>query len=553
MSYGVYTNYSVFTNENGDELSNFIVQNPQIFYEAADGCTPRILRVTIRHLCKRYQIDLDLKKPDLIKQIQREIPTCRVFGAAARSHIEAHILELQPEADDPSEDPPLFFGQHGFCRLPDSKWVFVSGDEVLGISEHQKRTIAPETARAHLTYSPEMSKMQAIKGLWKALSQNKEVLLPIYAFTLLSSMRSVLIDLNITTFPACSVTGRQGSGKTTTCQRFSLLYDDAWRPGRRWGEIDARSTRSATREIISRYRDQAVLLDDIAKSISPAQMRERRDLLADVLRFACNDTDWNRADPSGRIRERFCTAGLIYTGEFPIDNPSDINRTATVKIDKQMEGGSLRDRVFAATAFRYFMLWFLPRTDAAIAHLGQELDLISGDHQRLGKNRTMILWATQQFLCFAQECGIAERDADAMMKCAVRICDGIMREQIDQIAHLGAVDHLSSHILNGIQRGVIKRVSEKRLASEKPLPDYYYVHRKRDDTVYIRTEILYHYLTEKTPVHLVSLKAMNKLLIEEKVIRRRKEARATAVKINGGRYLDLRMADLVKAAAEEKH
>lgn len=76
-----------------------------------------------------------------------------------------------------------------------------------------------------------------------------------------------------------------------------------------------------------------------------------------------------------------------------MDNPSDISRTITVQINEQLQGSDPRDRVLAATVFREFILWILPRIDKAIVHLAEELELINGDNQRLQKNRTTILWA----------------------------------------------------------------------------------------------------------------------------------------------------------------
>lgn len=549
MNYGIYLQGNVLVNEKGEPLTNFSFQNPEKFYKVEDEHTVEMMRLTIQCIGLTQQLDLDLKEPSLLSQIQREIPTCKVLIPKMRPCIEAYLLELRPKPSRYSGLPPLYFRQHGFHKLANGDYVFVSGDEVLGLSD-RRFAIARKVARAHLAYDKEMHARQAVQGLWKILEKSKKVLLMVWGFTLLCSMRSVLSKLNITTYPACAVTGRQGLGKTTTCQRFALLYDDVERPGHRWGEVDAKSTAAATKELISCYRDQPVLLDDISKSISQAQVRERRDLLADVLRFACNDTALNKKDRSGRIIELVCTAGLIYTGEFPLNNPSDIGRVVPVHINKQMQDGKQHDRVVAATAFRYFIQWFLPNVERSVSSLNKDLNAVNGDNQRVQKNRTMILWALQQFLCFAAEIdAVSEQKSEEMMQRAIKICDNVLHKQIEQIKQIEQSDCLSWHILDGIQSGILRRVKIEELEDKDNLPEYYYL--KKNDTVYIPMEVLYRYFTKCTSIYLSSSTAMGKRLKTENVIHPGKEGKSATKKINGDRYLELRKVDLMIAAKKE--
>lgn len=163
----------------------------------------------------------------------------------------------------------------------------------------------------------------------------------------------------------------------------------------------------------------------------------------------------------------------------------------------------------------------------------------------------MLLWALKQFLTFIQESGaVSKKQAEKMMHSAVKVCDSILDKQIEQIEQLEAPNYLSWYILDGLQRKIIREVSLSDLQSKKRLPDYYYVHIKHDDAVYMRTEVLYRYLNEKTPLHLASSKAMNKQLIDEDILHLGKERRAADKKIDGRRYLELRRADLISAAAD---
>lgn len=551
MNYGVYSNGTVLTDEDDKPLTNFAIRNPKMFYEAENEYSPGILRLSVVHRNETYQIDVDVQKSQLRQQIQQKIPTCKVLNSRYRNAIEAYILEL-PEAAGRPESPPLCFRQNGFHKLTDGSYVFVAGDEVLGLPQHRERTIAADVARAHLAWDPSLTSSQAVRDLLVVLGRNMEQLIPLWGFTLMSSMRSLLNSLNVTTFPSFAAIGAQGFGKTTMCQRFSLLYDDMQHPGRRWAEVDARSTVASTVDLVCRYRDQVLLVDDLAKSVSANQTRQREDLLADVLRFASNETCRSKMNPAKQTQERYCTAGLAFTGEFPLDNPSDITRTIAVQVDQQMQGGKQQDRVLAATAFRWFILWMLPQIDKTMEYMATALDNISGSNPRLEKNRVMLLWVLMKFLSFAQTTGAAtEQEIDHFLPRVISVCDAILDHQIEQIAQLKTAGSLSWYILDGFQRGIIQRVTLtalKELKKKECLPEYYYVHLKKDDTFYATTKILYRYLTEQTPVHPASLKAMNKQLIAEGVIHPRKEGRSTTKKIHDRRYLELRRAELMSAA-----
>lgn len=548
MNYGVYSQGDILVNEDSKPLTNFSVRTLEKFYAAEDEEGIEMMQLTVRCLGTDYQINLNLSSPSLLGQIQQAIPTCKVLAPKMRPHIEAYILEMQPTASEDADARPLYFCRNGFHKLKCGVNVFVAGDEVLGLPEGRKWAISPEVARAHLAWDETITEIQAVQELWTVLNRNREILLPIWAFTLVSSMRSVLLRLNITTFPACAVTGRQGAGKTTTCQRFALLYDDTHQTGRRWGEIDAGSSESAMRDIISECCDQVVLVDDVAKSISPSQVRRRKGLLANALRFACNDTSLSKKEPSGQVRTIYCTAGLLYTGELSLDNPSDIGRVIPVQIDEQMQGGSPKDRVLAATAFRYFIQWFLPKMESSVASLEKDLDAVDGDNQRIHKNRTLILWALQQFFCYAEELGAAlEKKTEKMMRHTVEICDDITRTQIEQIQQMERPDCLSWYILDGINRNLLKYVKRSDLDNEKELPKFYCVYLKKNDSVAITMQVLFQYFEKHTSLHLSSPAEMGKRLKNEGVIHPGQEGKSAKKKINRDRYMEMRRADLLEA------
>ena len=552
-NYGVFLDEDALVNAKGVELTNFAVRKETVFFAAENNSTPEMMRIEVLHLGQRHTVDLDLHDPKLFQQIQRAIPTCKILKSGICATIEAYILELQKESQP--RPTPLYFRQHGVCRLANGEYVFVAGDEVLGPPPEQKWAISLAVSRAHLAYSKELSCAQAVKAMWKILERDGDVVLPIWGFTLMSSVRSQMSQVDITTYPALLVTGKQSYGKSTVCERFGLLFNDTTdtKHGKQlWAGRDMGSTPASTIEAISQYRDQVAVMDDRPKSISSAEMLKRTVVMAQALRFACNDTISSKFDQTGEMALRSCTCGAMFTSEFDLDNPSDIGRTITVRIRQEMQGGDPHDRTVAATTFRYFLLWLLPKLDTAIADLKEHLRSIQGASQRLAKNRMMILWALCLFIDFVRESGaLADQDLDSMYTRAEKILDDILDDEIEQIARLENAKNISYYLLEGIRTGAIEKISRKKVQKDEELPPYYYVHLKNEDSViYISTEVLCRYLTNHTPLQFSSEKAMDKKLYEENIIERGPDGRAASKRIDNKRYLRIRHADLVAATSK---
>lgn len=550
--YGVYPAGEILVGKKEEELTNFMVSKPVLFYDPEDGSTPEMMRVRVRHRGRKYTVDLDLNNPDLFSQIKQAIPTCKILKSGARDRIEAYILELEPVRRP--GPPPLYFRHHGLCRLADDTPVYVAGNKVQGLPVGQEYAIDPEVARAYLAYDEGMSVRQAIKAFWKVLKRDGDIILAVWGFMLISCLRSRLSALGITTYPSLVAIGRQSNGKTTVCQRFGLLYNKLRKGEKKptfWALKDLGSTEASTIETISKYRDQAVFLDDRAKSISKRERDKRTEIMAAALRFASNDTERSKMSPTRQVIEQICTAGVMFASELELENASDISRAIIVHVRREMQDGDPRDRTVAATAFWYFLPWLLPRLDKVIDDLKEQLRSITGRHQRLQKNRVMILWALNLFMEFVQEQGdISEKEVSTMFAYAVKILDGIVDEQVEQIERLENSANISHYILDGIQKNVIERVSKKDVRKEEPLPSYYYVRiKERKDMIYIPTEVLYRYLTDKTPLRFNSEKAMDKQLLREKVVCSGQDGRVASARIDGKRYLGMRRADLVEAAA----
>lgn len=98
--------------------------------------------------------------------------------------------------------------------------------------------------------------------------------------------------------------------------------------------------------------------------------------------------------------------GLAFTGEFQLNNPSDLTRLVSVELREQRKGGSDNDHRLVSTAFHYFLLWLLPQLDEGIEKLRHTLDAVTmGVDICLRKNRMVLLWAIHTFYSFVEDLG----------------------------------------------------------------------------------------------------------------------------------------------------
>lgn len=535
-------------NENEEIVANFALHDGKIFCSPEDESEPEYMQFRVHHLGTWHTVGVDLRDPHLLRQLQQQLPTCKVLKASTTARIEAYMAEF---VENIQPHPPLYFRQRGFCRLLDGHRVFVAGDEVLGLSEEEKWAISPDIARAHLAYSEGLSCEEAVQKLWTVLDRDGDEVLLVWGFTLISAMRSQLTGLSGSTYPSLMVTGDQGSGKTTVCQRFCLLYGDKQSDMRYWAQRDMRSSPASTIEAVDAYRDQVVLMDDMAKSISPGEVQARKALMAEVLRFASNETNRTKITPDRQTADYFCTAGVAFTSEYDLDNPSDIGRTVAVNITRAMQGGAEIERTYAASAFRYFILWLLPRLDTAISDLRKRMASVSGNYQRLAKNYTMLFWALELFFRFAVDSmAVSVIEENEMLTRSIRICNNLLNQQNKTIEMMSGPQCISWHILSGIQNGTIQSVSEKKLKKGRNLPRYYYIWKEKENMYCIQTNVLYRYLTGETPLRFTSTIAMNKHLVQEGVVQPGEDGKVASVRIRGLRCLGIRHMDLLMAASD---
>lgn len=539
----------LITGSTSKPIANFSPVDAWLYFDPTKSSNtgPTMARIKIRNQNYIREAWLDLTKKELTNQILEQISTCYTVSSS-RCLLDMALLTYCQEKPQDSQAPmPLNFRQHGLCRLPNGCWLYVAGDTVLGIPPGIDYVIVPEVKLAHLARDPELSPVTATIELCKRLEASRNILFPVWGFTIVGSLRSVLSGADMTTFPSLGIIGGQNLGKTTVAQRYMLLYEDSQKPGSFWGQFDANSTFASIVLQVSDFRDQIVLVDDLAKSGSSTEQRKRQDLLASILRFAANGTGRAKINEKKQIEQQICKAGVAFTGEFMLQNPSDITRSILVPIDQQMKGGQPDERTVAATVFYALIQWLLPQLDQKLEKLHQFLANVQVDsNPRLMKNGLLILWALGLFFQFAEEQGVItnkyhQKVIDRAKQALNRILDQ-QALQCERLTNENPKGNLSWYILYGHSHNLFPVATDQKSVNIKNCGLI------NNDTLYIRSSILLQYFQEHTPYHLSSDKEMNKQLKREGILGDTREHRSAHSKINGVRCLKLDIKLLQKKA-----
>lgn len=529
-------------------IANFAPVDSCLYFDPTKSpdVSPTMAHIKIQNESSIQEAWIDLTKPELARQITNQISTCRIVTASRYLDI-ALLSYCLGNPKNSTAAMPLYFQQHGLCRLSNGCWLYVAGDTVLGMPPDTDYVIAQNVRQAHLARDPALSTSEAVQTLCRLLEKNRDILFPVWGFVIAGSLRSALSGADMTTFPLLGIIGGQNFGKTTIAQRYLLLYDDNLNPDRCWGQFDANSTSAAIITQVSDFRDQIVLVDDLAKSGSSTEQRKRQDLLASILRFAANGTGRAKINEKKQIEQQICKAGVAFTGEFMLQNPSDITRSILVPIDQQMKGGQPDERTVAATVFYALIQWLLPQLDQKLEELHQLLTNVQADsNPRLMKNGLLILWALELFFQFAEEQGaITNVYHQQSSAAAEQILNQILNQQALQCERLtneNPKGNLSWYILYGHSHNLFPVGTDQKSVNIKTCGLI------NKDALYIRPSMLLQYFQEHTPYQLSSDKEMNKQLKQEGVLGNTREHRSAHSKINGVRCLKLDIKLLQKKA-----
>lgn len=272
--------------------------------------------------------------------------------------------------------------------------------------------IAERASIFRLSVDPTLSVATAVEQLIRTFGRHFDIYLPVWGYSLFSVCRSFLQDSGLPTACILYLIATQGFGKTATAKALCQLFDDSG--GCMADVYDAGSTMSAMERALMTTRDRSVLLDDIYIGTNKAKQRERLASAAALLRFAANETKRTKTRGSKNVSVS-CAAGLVVTGEIPMEASSDVTRCIIVCIRKKLGGsGNPVDleavRHTAATAMQGFLAWFGERYEEFRSRIKIEMEsqlaaVKSAPNERVKTSLFELYWLLCRFIDYAEEVG----------------------------------------------------------------------------------------------------------------------------------------------------
>lgn len=277
----------------------------------------------------------------ILRPIEQQQPLLRIYKTADRKHLEADILE-DICATGKSTCP--YFTRYGPVCLNGEQWVYVCGDEVIGLPPGVNYRITSDVAAKHLVYDPTLDPQDAVERFDRLLrgkgSKNQAIIStaywPLWLFTLVTAFRSVIEDESTTTYFALLLCGKHGTRKTSAARMLTLLFDVEPNLGAFPVEFNASSGFKAIAAAITGVPDQTILVDDA--TIAGADTKEarlREETAQQLVRLCVNTSEQRYRDMLPRINAEI---GPIRLQDIRADHLNRLYAKLAAEGEKQTGG-----------------------------------------------------------------------------------------------------------------------------------------------------------------------------------------------------------------------
>ena len=321
----------------------------------------------------------------------------------------------------------------------------------------------------------------------------------------------------------------------------------------------ALSSKSAVRDFAAEYRDMTALLDDVCTSSSAETRRVSTNIAAYTLRFAADRIPETISRPGGGQRKVRCTSGLIITGEFSMQKPSDLTRCVIVEVDHQMRGKEADDRTVSSAVASRFVQYLAKHFDSVSDEIQLALSAFRADAVAEGGPRQQqhmgeLSCAFQLLLEYAQKMGAIDDVEMAewglwlqnalgrSLSANIRLTAKFERENVSNIAKI---------IFDAMKNEAILLAKNKEKFAQKP-DKYAGFEGHKHTVVYIRLSSLQELLTSVSG-KVWTNSAVGKQLCENGLVEVGKDGHTAKAKFPRlGRFVPINKEKLEKQAKIKK-
>lgn len=388
--------------------------------------------------------------------IQRKFPLLRFHSRGARASFDKTIVASLLDALEHNAVPRGYhFDRNGAALLPNGETCFIRGAELIGKCD-LPYIISPNISQMRLLGSDApLSKLPAL-----LLTAPPQVLL-VFAYVILSSVRSILSSRGVDIQSVLYITGGQGLGKTTLATRIAGIYEQDGKPV---GIIQAGSTHSAVNAMMASLRDQPVVIDDLCYSASRNTARKRIDLASNLIRQGTGNVPIIKKVGNSTI-EVTCEASLIMTAEFYLENLSDLTRCIIVPMVKPLDIPDALTPALVGSAVRHYSKWFADHMEREVEQIHKNIKSKEDAtmDNRMSTNYACLEATLRSFVTSLYDLEFSPDLGDAIlgkMDGAIADAKAAHKVMIEKINENRPVGNLSFCILEGYRNGAFDLTSK---------------------------------------------------------------------------------------------
>ena len=394
------------------------------------------------------------------KGIQAHFPLLRFRNRRAQAAFDDTLtVDLINGLDDGSIQRGYYFERAGVNTLPDGRICFICGSELLGSCGRTYMT-APTINTIHL-----LGQGASLSQLFSTLVWSPKQVLPVLAYVLLTSIRSLLTGSGIDLQAVLYIVGKQGLGKTTLATRIAGIYEKNGVPV---GIVQAGSTHAAVNALMVNLRDQPIVIDDLCLSAGRDTARKCVELASKLIRQGTGSIPIIKR-AGGDTVELPCGAGLIMTAEFHLENLSDLTRCIIVPVNEPLDIPSELNAHLVGAAVRHYLTWFIDHVHEEVESFRNAVHHAAancGTDIRLATNYACLITAFYSFLRSFNQIESPDVWASqllSMMRQALADAQAQHQAMIGQLKDSFPAGNLSFVILEGYHEGAfnLTKVLEK--------------------------------------------------------------------------------------------
>ena len=351
--------------------------------------------------CKAANISSDPITPAALK---RAFPRLRLAGVTWDNIIGEIMDKLFRGLDEGTIRAGYVLSNLGMTDLPNGNLIAVRGGEVIG-----------EVGKAHIIKGE--AACYRLRGNAAAISMLVPLLMIVQspvlitlAYTLLASVRSILVEAGISLQAVLLLEGKQGLGKTTIATRVGAVYQNV-ETKRDAGVIQLGSTFASVRDALLRFKDSVVVIDDLCLSASSEAQRNSLDIAARVMRMATGTIPITKKRGNTTV-ELYAQAMAIITAEYTFPNLSDMTRCIIAPVKDQMHLPDALTADLCAAAVRHFSKWVIEHRAAFVERMkiAARGDCIAASFdQRIRTNYGILLAVWDEFQISLQPLGVDDK------------------------------------------------------------------------------------------------------------------------------------------------